>query len=458
MLKTLIRVTITNKNNNATFCCLKHYYHREMKNQGISRFNSTNPWLKSQTDQNNSVDRDVLSNIRKWVPVDQTNSKLGFIFTVLNYNILSQELLECHSYLYQDNARSALKWNNRLYNIAGEIFKVNPSILCCQEVELKHLTQIQNRLSCMNYGMLFKKRTGEKPDGCAIFFKNNLFELIEEHNVEFEQPGIEILNRENVAIIAKLCLKADPSVQFLVSTTHLLYNPRRQDIRLAQIQILLAELDRHAQIIDSDGQKTYMPVIVTGDFNLTPNTAPYNLITSGTLNYANLSAKTLQFNKGSNQSNGRRLLPIKLGISDECQHFNKIKLYHSERNNTINFEEVELTNETVNHFQTGVLRHNFNFKSVYHQKSENYVSTFQDSWILVDYIFYSDESKKSNSVSLQLLNYLSLPTAEDCEKSNLRIPNTFSGSDHLSLAAQFKLCYSDDKKRNMRNDHAATKL
>jgi hypothetical protein len=125
-----------------------------------------------------------------------------------------------------------------------------------------------------------------------------------------------------------------------------------------------------------------------------------------------------------------------------------------------NEEEVLLTNETVNFFQTGVLKHNFSFKSVYHQLCENYVSTFQDDWILVDYIFYSGESEKSNGVGLQLLNYLSLPTADVCEKSNLRIPNSFSGSDHLSLAAQFRLCYDDDKKRSMRNEHAAaaTKL
>jgi hypothetical protein len=31
--------------------------------------------------------------------------------------------------------------------------------------------------------------------------------MIGHFNVEFEQPGIEILNRENVAIIAKLALK-----------------------------------------------------------------------------------------------------------------------------------------------------------------------------------------------------------------------------------------------------------
>lgn len=120
-----------------------------------------------------------------------------------------------------------------------------------------------------------------QPDGCAIFFRKDLFQLVDDYNVEFEQPGIEILNRENVAIIAKLALKSNPSMQFIVATTHLLYNPRRQDIRLAQVQVLLAELDRHAQKIESDGKKTYLPVILSGDFNLQPYSAPFNLITNG---------------------------------------------------------------------------------------------------------------------------------------------------------------------------------
>ncbi|KAL7018119.1 hypothetical protein ACKWTF_010645 [Chironomus riparius] len=451
MLKNLIRDSVCSKYSNVTYCCFRNFY-QKMQNQEYRNPDANNFMRTSFNDEDKSVQRDLLKNLRKWVPIDQTN-KPGFIFTIFNYNILSQQLLENHSYLYQDSPRAALKWNNRLYNIVGEIFKTNPSILCCQEVQWNHLSQIQNRLNCMNYAVLFKKRTGDKCDGCAIFYKKDLFQLIEEHNVEFNQPGIELLNRENVAIIAKLCLKSDPTIQFLVATTHLLYNPRREDIRLAQIQILLAELDRHAQIIDSNGQKTYMPVILTGDFNLKPYSAPYTFLTNGVLNYANLSSRSLvQVNKGSqtNQANGRRLLPIKLGITDNCQHVSEIKLYHSEQNNVAHngHEDIELTKETVNDFQTGTLRHSFNFKSVYHNNGSdfNYVSTYQDQWILVDYIFYSSENK-SNNINLQLLNYLSLPTSDECDRLKLRIPNPILGSDHLSLAAQFKL-YSNDNNNS----------
>lgn len=132
----------------------------------------------------------------------------------------------------------------------------------------------------------------------------------------------------------------DPSIKFVVATTHLLYNPRRQDIRLAQVQILLAELDRIAKIPPVNEEQNHYPIILSGDFNLQPYSAPYNLLvngkkylrrpsiflieisSSGVVKYDNLSSRTLSSGgKGANnQMNGRSLLPIQLGISDECQH------------------------------------------------------------------------------------------------------------------------------------------
>jgi endonuclease/exonuclease/phosphatase family metal-dependent hydrolase len=93
---------------------------------------------------------------------------------------------------------------------------------------------------------------------------------------------LQLLDRENVAVVCKFGLKSDPSVKFLVATTHLLYNPKRQDIRLAQIQILLAELDRISKVkVDERDRKVHLPIILSGDFNLQPYSAPYNLIMNG---------------------------------------------------------------------------------------------------------------------------------------------------------------------------------
>lgn len=98
--------------------------------------------------------------------------------------------------------------------------------------------------------------------------------------------------------------------------------------------------------------------------------------------------------------------------------------------------DIELTKEIVNCFQTGVLRHNLEFASAY-DKLESSVSTYQNRWILVDYMFYTKSNK--NDSDLKLVSYLALPSAENCESIGLKIPNSYLGSDHLSIAARFFL-------------------
>jgi hypothetical protein len=124
MLKGYIRQFL-NKLNNANYCSIRFLYEK-IEGQMYQKSDYNNQYA--------NCEQDVLSNIRKWIPHEMTN-KPGFIFTIFNYNILSQRLLEQHSYLYQSHNQNALDWKTRLYNIAGDIFKANPSILCCQVSE-----------------------------------------------------------------------------------------------------------------------------------------------------------------------------------------------------------------------------------------------------------------------------------------------------------------------------------
>lgn len=107
------------------------------------------------------------------------------------------------------------------------------------------------------------------------------------------------LDRTNVAIIAKFASTHLKDSEFIVATTHLLFNPRRDDVRIAQIQVLLAELDRLA--VHSKTTQP-LPIILTGDFNSEQLSPPYRLITEGCIDAYNL--------------------PIKMEIMDNCQHFN----------------------------------------------------------------------------------------------------------------------------------------
>lgn len=106
-----------------------------------------------------------------------------------------------------------------------------------------------NVLSCCvlaGYASIYKQRTGNNVDGIAIYYKRDVFELVDHTSVEYYQPGVSILDRHNVGLVAKLAVRANPSRYLVVATTHLLYNPRRHDVKLAQMQILLAEVERFA--------------------------------------------------------------------------------------------------------------------------------------------------------------------------------------------------------------------
>lgn len=106
----------------------------------------------------------------------------------------------------------------------------------------------------------------------------------------------------------------------MVSTTHLLFNPKRHDIRLAQMQVLLAELDRIARADEDAHQNRTLPIILTGDFNVQQNSEVFRLIVGESV-HPNKVFEQMNFKFG--RAN-RSLLPREMGISDECQHLDVV--------------------------------------------------------------------------------------------------------------------------------------
>ena len=97
---------------------------------------------------------------------------------------------------------------------------------------------------------IFKKRTGDKIDGCAVFYRKSKFTLTKSASVEYCRPNCRILDRDNIGLITLLAHRPNKKpvsassndeaaeLQLCVATTHLLYNPNRHDIKLAQLQLL----------------------------------------------------------------------------------------------------------------------------------------------------------------------------------------------------------------------------
>lgn len=392
-------------------------------------------------------------NGRYWKTVDdKTQQTPANSFIVMSYNILAQHHVNSQPSLYHAHQSDALRWTHRFDALKREIDEISPDILCLQEVQQSHLTEIANHFNTMGYDTsLFKKRTGLQVDGCAIFFKKTLFELIEFHFVDYFQPDIKILNRCNVAIIAKFAHKSNPSTNFVVSTTHLLFNPKRHDIRLAQMQVLLAELDRVAR--DNAKQQQIAPIILTGDFNIQQNSEVFRLIIGESVAPRDVFEK-LNFKFGKTHAN---LLPYKMGISDECQHFDVVvngNRYQTALHSGIQYGSENssiatrtLTNEEINNsklkdsFNTGAIQHKLNLlpticTAIPFRADTKHASTYHNKWIMVDYIFYSEAN--SMVPSLRLLENYQLPTIVECLSTG-PIPNEHLGSDHYAIAARFSI-------------------
>ena len=124
----------------------------------------------------------------------------------------------------------------------------------------------------------------------------------------------------------------------MIANTHLLFNPRRGDIKLAQLMILMAEIDKHAYLgpsheirsrlhpysRDTVGTGRYCPVIVTGDFNMEPHSELYKFMVSGQMDYEGLLIRQISGQEegmyGRNQLLDRNFFSPRYGVSDFCQY------------------------------------------------------------------------------------------------------------------------------------------
>lgn len=326
--------------------------------------------------------------------------KLGSRFTLISYNILSQTLLNEHHYLYANCNPKDLEWPSRGQRIISELLHNKADIICLQEVESEHLYSLyQPRLARHGYECLYKKKTGYKLDGCAIFYKSRLFHLLNHKGVEFNRSDLtSLLNRDNVGIIAvlkpKFSTKTEAS-QLVIANTHLIFNPRRSDIKLAQLKYFLSELEElsFGQNRTRRGIHHY-PTIFCGDLNSVPDSEVNKLIT-----------KNLSSDHEDTQTRQRRSTSETHDNKSECSSPTKDSL--------------------------ASLNHSFRFRSVYPTKDRRgqpYVSTF--SHCIVDYIFYTPE--------LRLESFRELLTEDELKRIG-PIPNAEFPSDHLTLEAEFSI-------------------
>eukprot|EP00268_Persea_americana_P041308 TRINITY_DN4110_c0_g1_i9.p1 TRINITY_DN4110_c0_g1~~TRINITY_DN4110_c0_g1_i9.p1 ORF type:complete len:479 (-),score=63.07 TRINITY_DN4110_c0_g1_i9:419-1855(-) len=366
---------------------------------------------------------------RKWVcsPRDCSDYKDGFV--IVSYNILGVENASNHQDLYSQIQSKYLNWNRRKKLIREELQIYKPSILCFQEVD--RFDDLANILEEDGYKGVFKGRTGDACDGCAIFWQEKQFTILQQENIEFQKFGL----RNNVAQLCVLkmnlnhssnskskganppiTLTAAASRTLLVGNIHVLFNPNRGDIKLGQIRMFLEKAHALSQECGN------IPVVLAGDLNSVPQSAIYQFLASSELDI---------------------LMHDRRNISGQTVYPSRRKYFDPQTEAIVRWSEEELR------LAAGIsgcthLQHHLKLRSAYlgvpgncytrdscgEPSATSYHSKFMGT---VDYIWHSEE-------------LVPVKVVETLPVSNLKklqgLPSENWGSDHLALVCE--LAFADD--------------
>ncbi len=242
--------------------------------------------------------------------------------------------------------------------------------------------------------------------------------------------------RDNCGLIAlfqPLTLNATSDDLFCVATTHLLFSPKRGDIKLAQIQYFLAEIDRLAT--KDTSTNSYYPIILCGDFNAQPESPLIQFILNGHIKYdtyrcIEISGQTpssLIRNRFSYQLPSNELLPLSF-VTSECRFPNTELVFHAR----------------INQQSSAILTHDKQLTSVYDLNDCVDVTTNAgDESHLVDYMFYTQQ--ENDPYRLNLLSRFDL--YKQNQMIDIHVPNHQFASDHFLLGAKFALKLRNNSKQ-----------
>ena len=205
-------------------------------------------------------------------PLDPT---IEHEFSIMSYNLMAQQHVSSEPDSLAPRPPGILKWSYRKQVLASELDTNSPDVACFQEMFNWKLF-FEEFLSARGYKHRYIEKKPCGFDGCAIAWKAGLFELESYDEFEYTDSFVNVDDLDglkvNVGQIAVLRhIKSSQLV--LVANTHLYWKKERNDIRMLQTRTLLSRIDSMNACFSND-----LSLILTGDFNASPNEECYALI------------------------------------------------------------------------------------------------------------------------------------------------------------------------------------
>eukprot|EP00850_Spirogloea_muscicola_P014439 SM000103S09531 [mRNA] locus=s103:412815:416468:- [translate_table: standard] len=198
----------------------------------------------------------------------------GLRLRVVQWNVLADGLAQDGDFVRAPPA--ALAWSHRAPRLLALLLHAAPDLACLQE--LNHFDDFFSpELARQGYAGLFlpkapspAERLGFPPDGCAVFFRTDRFDVCDEVRWRYTGPRGQLHSQG--AVLCRL-QERGTGRELVVATTNLkakegLAEARTRQEQAQELLQLLAE--RHG------GRG--LPIVLCGDFNATPDSEVYGLV------------------------------------------------------------------------------------------------------------------------------------------------------------------------------------
>jgi len=182
-------------------------------------------------------------------------------FSVASYNVLANAY--AHPAWYPRTPAMALQPAWRMPALLQHTSSLAADVLCLQEVEKDTFAALRTRLGLLGYGGHYGSKQASRPDGCAMFYRREIFEILEARVLAYADGD---RTAADSGYVAQIALLRHTGRVLGIANTHLLWDPpatpqhdRRGDRQIRQL------LTEHRNIESAaDGW------IICGDLNVTP--------------------------------------------------------------------------------------------------------------------------------------------------------------------------------------------
>ncbi|KAL5714877.1 poly(A)-specific ribonuclease [Ranunculus cassubicifolius] len=336
---------------------------------------------------------------------------------VLSYNILTDHWAKTSDAQgnLSDYPKWCRTWEYRRENLLREIIAYDADIICLQEVQDDHFEKfLKPKLQQHGYSVTYKLRKNGNfdideritvKDGCATCFRSAKFTKLQEFELEYNRYAEAVLNKlppsqrelgrsrllkDNIASVITLKPNGiwNPSENFdytfSVANTHIYADEDFKDAKLFQVATLVTELESLS-----------LPVLLCGDLNSRPESAPYDFVARG-----KVDPDHLQF------------------PADPSGIFGHLKLSHN----------LLLVSAYSAIHSLAPERHRSNMKSRTREQFTHFSKRFSGT---LDYIFYSEDR-------FRLKGVLEIPDKDSIGEKQ-HIPSPLRSSDHVAIMAELWL-------------------